>query len=432
MMLKSQTIFGPGLGGPCNYYRIPSIVTTASGTLVACADARYCSGDDNPNRIDKVVRRSTDGGATWGEFIIAVSEQGTTQHESSAAIDPVMVYVPAQNRIYLLYCHTPAGIGIRNSLQTVGEDASGRKQIFHGENVYFLEADGRLVTAAQEPSPFHVTPNGDVWDGSSRCGNIYTRRGFEEAPTSYLMICHSDDEGLTWSSPRSLNHLIKKDYMSFLGPCPGIGIVKQHAPHAGRILIPVYYGTRYAPLQLSCCVIYSDDGGATWTLGETPNNTRFVNGRRLCARTISENQMLTESQLIEQADGTLKYFMRNHDESRSVATAYSHDGGATWEDFRLDPQLPQPICQLSVLKLTDGSVVFLNPASREARQGGVLRLSLDDGETFPYSRLFCEGPFVYSCMTQLADGRIGILYEPATDGTHIDFTVVHIQDFFQL
>ncbi|MCI8632280.1 MAG: exo-alpha-sialidase [Lachnospiraceae bacterium] len=374
-MLKPQTIFGPGLGGPSNYYRIPSIITTKSGTLVACADARYCSAADNPNRIDKVVRRSTDGGESWGDFILAVSEQGTEQLESSAAIDPVMVYVAAQNRIYLLYCHTPAGIGIRNCAQTIGEDANGQRP-----------------------------PN--------------------DAPTAYLMICHSDDEGLTWSAPRSLNHQVKKDYMSFLGPGPGIGIVKQHAPHQGRILIPVYYGTRVWPLQLSCCVIYSDDGGENWRMGESPNNTRFANGVQLCDRSITETQMLTESQLIEQADGTLKYFMRNHDDSRCVATACSHDGGASWTDFRFDPQLPQPICQLSVLTLADGRVVFLNPASREERKDGVLRLSLDGGETFAHSRLFCKGDFVYSCMTQLSDGRIGILYEPTGAGTHIDFAIV--------
>lgn len=404
--MKTQTIFGPGLGGPSNHYRIPSLITTQSGTLVACADARYCSGADNPNRIDKVVRRSTDGGRTWGSFILAATEQGATHHGSSAAIDPVMVYVPHMGRIYLLYCHTPAGIGLANSVPAIGEDGQGHKYILHDGRQYLLKG-GRLFTDSDQETPFRVAENGDVFSGSDHVGNIYTRQQFEEIPTSYLMICHSDDDGLTWSKPRSLNSQLKKECMSFFGPGPGIGIVKQQEPHKGRILVPVYYGIG---ALLSCCVIYSDDGD-TWHMGETPN----------------PEVMLTESQLIEQADGTLKYFMRNHDDRRCVATAYSHDGGETWEDFRLDEALPQPICQLSVLKLSDASVVFLNPASRDQRIHGVLRLSEDDGQTFPYSRVFCDGPFVYSCMAQLPDGRIGVLYEPTTDGTHIDFAVVSKQ-----
>ena len=105
-----KAVFAPSTGGPSEYYRIPSVITTDNGVTVACADARYCSGMDNPNRIDKVVRRSTDSGETWGKYITAVKEHGTKQMHSSAAIDPVMTYVSQTGRIYLHYSHTPAGV----------------------------------------------------------------------------------------------------------------------------------------------------------------------------------------------------------------------------------------------------------------------------------------------------------------------------------
>lgn len=407
------TLFGPGLGGPANHYRIPSIITTKNGTVVACADARYCGGADNPNRIDKVVRRSTDGGKTWSPITVAVSSIGNTLLGSSAAIDPVMVYASSINRIYLLYCHTPAGIGLRNSVPMTGEDQQGHLFITRGHKLYRLKGN-KLYTMSDEATPYTVAQGGDVHLGAARLGNIYTCEHFSQAPTSFLMICHSDDEGRTWSVPRSLNSQIKEETMGFIGPGPGIGIVKQHEPYAGRILVPIYYGTQGQPLPLHACVIYSDDNGQTWSRSETP-----------CPQ-----QTLTESQLIEQEDGTLKIFMRNHDDQRSTAVAYSRDGGQTWSDFRLDPALPQPICQLSVLKLAQSAkplVAFLNPADRQERRQGTLRLSEDDGETFAYSRLLKEGPFVYSCMTQLPDGRIGILYEPTTDATHIDFVAVSLQ-----
>lgn len=67
--------------------------------------------------------------------------------------------------------------------------------------------------------------------------------------------------------------------------------------------------------------------------------------------TIGAEDMLTESQLIEQEGGRLKYFMRNHDKRHSTAVAYSDNGGESWHDYRLDDDLPQPICQMSVIKL---------------------------------------------------------------------------------
>ncbi len=44
-------------------YRIPGLVVTAKGTLLAYCEARQAAGDWG--NIDLLVRRSTDGGATW-------------------------------------------------------------------------------------------------------------------------------------------------------------------------------------------------------------------------------------------------------------------------------------------------------------------------------------------------------------------------------
>ena len=112
--MEFKTIFGPGTGGPSDYYRIPSMITTKNGVVVACADARFYTGADNPNRIDKVVRRSFDSGETWTDYVTVVEEQGTSKPLSSAAIDPILTYDGNTGRIFLHYCHTPAGIGILN------------------------------------------------------------------------------------------------------------------------------------------------------------------------------------------------------------------------------------------------------------------------------------------------------------------------------
>lgn len=412
--MEFKTVFGPGTGGPSEFYRIPSVITTKNGVTVACADARYCSGMDNPNRIDKVVRRSTDSGKTWGEYIVAVREHGTKQMRSSAAIDPVMTYVSETGRIYLHYSHTPAGVGIRNSKCSAGVDKNGNR-IIKGLLKKYIQKNGRLYTVQGKETAYQVDDNGDVFRGASRLGNIYTGGRFKEEHTSFLMMCYSDDDGLTWSKPQCLNHQLKKDYMSFIGPGPGNGIVIQNGKYRDRIVVPIYYGTRMFPLRLSCCVIYSDDGGNTWKMGKTPNNTRLINGKKASCLTIKNDDMLTESQLIEQEDGTLKYFMRNHHKSRCVAVAYSKNGGESWENFRLDENLPQPICQSSVISIRTQDkpyVVFLNAADKNSRKCGTVRLSEDGGETFPYSRVLKKDDFVYSSLTYLPDGNIGALFEP--------------------
>lgn len=63
-------VFNPGDFGS-KFYRIPAIVTLPDGTLVAVADKRIESMGDLPGVIDVVVRRSTDGGRTWGPYITA-------------------------------------------------------------------------------------------------------------------------------------------------------------------------------------------------------------------------------------------------------------------------------------------------------------------------------------------------------------------------
>ena len=66
-----SVVFSRATGNADNY-RIPSVVCTKDGTLVAACDERFFTAADNPNRIDKVVRISTDGGKSWSEQITAV------------------------------------------------------------------------------------------------------------------------------------------------------------------------------------------------------------------------------------------------------------------------------------------------------------------------------------------------------------------------
>lgn len=420
--IQFMTVFDKAVG-PTEHYRIPSVVVTESGVTVACCDSRFFTCSDNPNRIEKAVRRSTDSGKSWGEVITAVREHGDRKEASSAAIDPALLYDRDTNRIFMLYCHTPAGVGILNCEKSVGEDENGNLLLHIGKKEFVLR-DGAVYDKKGGRTAYTVDENGDAEENGVPCGNIYTDGKIREKNTSYLMLCYSDDDGLSWSKPVSLNRQVKMPFMSFIGPGPGIGVALQKGKHRGRLVFPIYFGTAKWPLMLSCACMYSDDKGKTWKLGVSPNSTRRLHGRRMNIRFLFNSEMLTESQVIEQEDGTLKYFMRNHDKRKRLAVAYSDDGGRTFRDFHWDDTLPQPICQASVLKLQNRDkpyVVLVNPCSETKRENGTVRLSEDDGETFPYARRLCDGEFVYSCIAELPDGSIGVLYEGATTHEKIEF-----------
>ena len=64
-------VFYPGLNNS-QCYRIPTIIQTTKGTLLAFSEERGLSCSDNDNEHNLVLRRSQDGGTTWGPLILVV------------------------------------------------------------------------------------------------------------------------------------------------------------------------------------------------------------------------------------------------------------------------------------------------------------------------------------------------------------------------
>jgi sialidase-1 len=56
-------------------------------------------------------------------------------------------------------------------------------------------------------------------------------------------------------------------------------------------------------------------------------------------------------------------------------------------------------------------LVFSNPASKEKRIGMTVRLSFDDGKTWPAHKVLYQGPSAYSNVTVLPNGNLGCFYE---------------------
>jgi sialidase-1 len=77
----------------------------------------------------------------------------------------------------------------------------------------------------------------------------------------------------------------------------------------------------------------------------------------------------------------------------------------------------------SILGLDAGKALLFSGPTRKGRFDGVLFASADGGATWQRGAALRTGPFAYSCLTELADGQIGCLYETGEKGCYerIDF-----------
>jgi len=330
--LNQCDVFVAGTDG-YHTYRIPAIVASTNGTLLAFCEGRKNNRGDT-GKIDLLLKRSTNGGEAWRAQQIVWSDGSNVCGNPTPLVDRVT------GVIWLLMTWN------------LGSD---REQ--------------------------------DIDEGKSRD----TRRVF---------VTHSDNDGLTWSPPREITLAVKKAGWRWYATGPVNGIQLTRGAHCGRLVVPANHSELSAgnkPVSRSH-IIYSDDHGETWKIGGV------------------EDEFTNESTVVELSDGSLLQNMRSRHGTNRRAIATSRDGGLAWSPVRLDSALIEPVCQASLLRCTwpdDGGksrILFANPASTQ-RERLTVRLSYDEGATWPLSRTIHAGPAAYSCLVVLPDKTIGCLCE---------------------
>ncbi|WP_454382042.1 SIALI-17 repeat-containing surface protein [Streptococcus sp. Marseille-Q7156] len=449
-----KDVFESGVNGKVNKegiksYRIPALLKTDKGTLLAAGDERRLHHLDYGD-IGMVVRRSQDNGQTWGDKITISNLRDNPEAKDAAApsplnIDMVLVQDPTTKRIFSVYDMFPEGravFGMPDHPEKAYEQIGDKTyQILYkqGETEHYtLRENGEIFNSQNQKTNYRVVVNpteagyrdkGNLYKDKELVGNIYFKSSdknpFRVANTSYLWMSYSDDDGQTWSAPRDITLGIRQDWMKFLGTGPGTGIVLRTGEHKGRILVPTYTTNNISHLggSQSSRLIYSDDHGVTWHAGEAPNDNRPVGNGVIHSSTMNNGgAQNTESTVLQLNNGDVKLFMRGLTGDLQVAT--SKDGGVTWEKtIKRYPEVKDAYVQMSAIHtMHDGKeyVLLSNAAGpgRERKDGLVhlARVEKNGELTWLKHNLIQGGEFAYNSLQELGNGEYGLLYEHRENG----------------
>ncbi len=345
---SSQLLFDPArdeFNISYHSFRIPSIVRSTQGTLIAFAEGRQCSAADFGN-INLVYKRSFDHGKTWTKLAEVVGSGAGTWGNPTAVVD----------------------------------EATGTIWLFMNWN-----AENISQNASTNPCT----------------GNATSAVGSGDRP---VFVSKSTDDGASWTKPVDMTAALQPGGMGWDAVGPGVGIYTSVGASAGRLIIPATHRN-----------IYSDDHGATWKYKSVPGGTG-------------------ESTVVELSDGKL---LRN---DRAVGSTWN-TAKRRWlstgtiegsfpafapHDTLLDPRVEGSAIRYS----TDTHrIFFLNPASTVQRCKMRVRISYDDGATWPISRQLhdmltatqtCDRHLGgYSSMAKTADYHVAALVERLeSDGVH--------------
>jgi sialidase-1 len=316
-------------------YRIPCLVVTPKGTVIAINSARRAVSDWA--KIDLMMRRSTDGGKTWRERVVIAGAPGKVTVDN-----PVVIVNRKTGGLHFLY------------------------------------------------------------------------------QTNYARVFHktSDDEGAIWGEPVEITPALEEFRTKYnynwnvIAPGPGHAIQLEN----GRLLVPVWLcnsGTK-AHRPSVVATIYSDDHGKTWRCGEIlPDTLKNMN----------------ETAAVQLDDGRVALYIRNEEPGAYChAVSHSNDGAAGWTKPALQPALYSPISFATVARMTgakDGGksrLLFAHPDSRDQavqirnwggrpRANVTVRLSYDEGKTWPVAKTLDPGRGGYADIAAAPDGTIYCLYE---------------------
>lgn len=406
-------------------YRIPAMVTLADGTIVAAADIRWNTTYDGGG-LDTLVARSTDGGATWSYKVANyLGDNGNVYNgsQSTAFLDPSLVVAADGKTVYMLVDLYPYGVALNGSGHTnpstdVGFNNQGKLLLSgddHASYSYYLDGNKIYNSTGTVVDGYTVDEKFNITGSNGMESNLF----FEDSPfkvvrTGYLYLTSSADGGASWSAPTLLNNIKTNSEQACL-VAPGSSITTGN----GTMIFPVYsfHGDNKPEGNTQrLSFIYSKDG-VNWSRTEELNHN-----------------WASEAAVVELQDGTLRFFIRNGSQ-RLQYVDYTMDSGwstvVTMDNVKTNSNTQ--ISAITYSRTVNGEQVILvscptgpdRGGSYESGAGKRLNGSIfvftvnAAGEMTLKNTLIVndnDHQFMYSCLTERADGSVAILYEEQEHG----------------
>ena len=335
-------------------YRIPAIVKTPAGELLAFCEGRVNDAGDFGD-INIVMKRSSDMGATWTGLQTIVDYESLQAGNPAPIVDLTDSRYP-QGRIFLFY-------NTGNNHENEVRKGNGLREVW-----YITSVDG-----------------GDRW---SEPINITTQTHRPNQPQLNEAYNFSED----WRSYANT---------------PGHAMQFSSGKYKGRIFVAANHSAGNPQAQFTdyhAHGFYSDDHGKTFHLSESI----VIDGSN-------------EAMAAELPNDKLIMNMRNQrGDVRARIIAVSSNGGQSWDTTYFDRNLPDPVCQGSILSLgkKKNILTFCNAADTTRRDHLRLRISFDEGRNWTRNIEIEKGesnleesPTAYSDIVALEKNTIGVLYE---------------------
>jgi sialidase-1 len=346
-------------------FRIPAVVATGSGDLLAFAEGRFAGLGDAGN-IDTVVKRSTDGGCTWGPLKV-VEDSGANTSGNPAPV------VTAGGRIVLLTTYN-AGTATEAAILRGEVAAADSRRVF----VQYSDDDGATWSASREITA--DTKRGD-W------------RWYATGPGHAIRLTHGAHAGRLVVPA---NHSI--------------------APPAGSTDLgseAKYYGGHS---------LYSDDNGQTWHIGYMDDNPDgYVNVNESTAAELPDGRVYFNTRDHNGTGPGNRADAYSLDGGQTLQRPFRPQAtlvGPVVEGSVLQPNGPK------------APLLYAGPADPGSRAVMTIRVSTDQGVTWRSALALSGVPAAYSDLVQVDAKTIGVLYETGNAGPYetITFRRVPLRD----
>ena len=451
--------FASGTGGS-KTFRIPGLICLENGDLVATADARWENSSDGGG-LDTIASVSSDGGKTWNYSfpMYFADSKGYAGNRATTIIDPGVVEGP-DGTVYCFADVNPTGsttlyktIGVGTGYVTVN---GGRYLALTQEygNVETCPTDSDLTTY-----PYYIenldengfarilsrSDNSETGYGVDEWYNLYTinEEGeyvdnltqkqvntdvdvqqnvfykdslFHVYSIGYIWCVTSKDHGRTWEHPRNINDEVKRPTReNAILVSPGQGITTS----TGDLVLGYYdHGDATGDAEENASLAWSPDNGQSW------KRSNDVPGAKEGGGWSSENE------IVELEDGTLRMFLRSGAGAVSYSDAVKDsEGNYVMQKAVKTNASCNSSCNVSAIsysKRIQGkqAIIVSCPGGPGRKNGKLYTFLVEEDNSMTLFSTFdvpeSSGGYCYSCLTEMPDGSLALLWEPSHSMIYFD------------